>query len=54
MIRICLSITCTLISVVCMMALDGGYMYHMGLMFSGFCFGSMVTAELINKGKKDV
>ena len=49
MIRIFLSITCTLISIVCVMSLDGGYMYHAGLVFSGFCFGSLVTAELLKK-----
>ena len=49
MVRIFLSITCTLISAVCVMALDGGYMYQAGLVFSGFCFGSMVTAELLKK-----
>ena len=49
MVRIFLSITCTLISIVCVMALDGGYMYHGGLIFAGFCFGSMVTAELLKK-----
>ena len=45
MIRIYLSITCTLITVVCVNALDGGYMYHIGLLFSGSCVGAMMTYE---------
>ena len=51
MVRIYLSIACTLISVVCVNALDGGYMYHIGLLFSGSCFGAMMTAQLLNKGE---
>jgi hypothetical protein len=45
MIRIYLSVACTLITVISVNALDGGYMYHLGLIFSGSCFGAMMAYE---------
>jgi surfactin synthase thioesterase subunit len=49
MIRIYLSIACTLITVVSINALNGGYMYHVGLLFSGSCFGAMLAYEAMKK-----
>jgi len=53
MIRIYLSVACTLITVVSVNALDGGYMYHIGLLFSGSCFGAMLAYETMRGGKDE-